>query len=131
MKKGIVPVLFLAGTLIFSACGPSAEEIERARQDSIHRADSVAAVIAAEEARQKAIQDSIAAAEQARLAREQFVADSIAAAEEAAKKKGGKPKAKKEEPKKDESAVSKGGQSTSTGGDAKKEEKPKVTKGGK
>jgi len=60
-----------------SACGPSAKEkAEKARQDSIRIADSIAKV--------KAYEDSIAAAQ---AAAEQARLDSIAQAEEAQKPK--------------------------------------------
>lgn len=81
MKK-LSSLLLVAGTLAFVACGPSAEELEKARQDSIAKADSIAAVEAEiQAAKEKQIQDSIAAvAEKAKQ-------DSIAAAEEKGKKK--------------------------------------------
>lgn len=73
----------LAGIVFFTACGPSAQELaEKAKQDSIRIADSIAVVeaeaaaaAAAEQARldsiatvelEKAKQDSIAAAEAAK-----------------------------------------------------------------
>ena len=81
MKK-LSSLLLVAGTLAFVACGPSAEELEKKRQDSIAKADSIAAVEAeVQAAKEKAIQDSIAAAA------EKVQADSIAAAEAKGKKK--------------------------------------------
>lgn len=86
MKK-FASLMLVAGTLAFVACGPSAEEIEKKRQDSIAKADSIAAVQAEiQAAKEKAAQDSIAAVQ------EKAKADSIAKAEEEAKKKGGKKK---------------------------------------
>ncbi|HBX52239.1 MAG: hypothetical protein A2275_13530 [Bacteroidetes bacterium RIFOXYA12_FULL_35_11] len=81
MKK-LSSLLLVAGTLAFVACGPSAEELEKKRQDSIATADSIAAVEAeVQAAKEKAIQDSIAAVA------EKAQADSIAAAEAKGKKK--------------------------------------------
>lgn len=81
----------LAGVAFLVACGPSAQELaEKAKQDSIRIADSIAVVeaeAAAAAAAEQAKLDSIAAAQV-----EQAKADSIAAAEEAAKAKGGKKK---------------------------------------
>jgi len=96
MKKVIYSVA-VAATFLIVACGPSAEEIakkEAARMDSIAKvtADSLATI---EAQKQQMMQDSINAA------MEKMKQDSILAAEEAAaKKKGGKAKPKKEEPKK-------------------------------
>lgn len=85
--KRFASLMLVAGTLAFVACGPSAEEIEKKRQDSIAKADSIAAVQAEiQAAKEKAIQDSIAAAQ------EKAKQDSIAKAEEEGKKKGGKKK---------------------------------------
>ena len=100
MKK-LLTLVIAGGMLAFYACGPSAEEIaakEKAKQDSIHAADSVAAAQAA--AIEKAKQDSIAVVEAAAKAAADSarVADSLAAA-----KKGGtkpKPKPKADAPKK-------------------------------
>ena len=84
MKK-LFAMFVVAGMVAFVACGPSAEEkAEKARQDSIRIADSIAKV----EAEKQRVADSIAMAEQA--AKEKAIADSIAAAE--ANKKGGKGK---------------------------------------
>lgn len=69
--------------LCFSACGPNAEQIEKAKQDSIRIADSTAAAQAAEEAAAAQAAADQAAAEQAAAAQaaaEQAAADSIAAA---------------------------------------------------
>ncbi len=84
MKK-LASLMLVAGTLVFVACGPSAEQLEKVRQDSIAKADSIAAVQAEiQAAKEKAIQDSISAAQ------EKVRQDSIAKAEEESKKKGGK-----------------------------------------
>lgn len=73
MKK-LFALLVVAGMVSFVACGPSAEEkAEKARQDSIRVADSMA-LVAAE---QQKVADSIAAA--------QVVADSVAHADSIAK----------------------------------------------
>jgi hypothetical protein len=81
-----IKTLAFAAIVFFAACGPSAEELaEKAKQDSIRIADSIATVEAAAAAAAAAEQaklDSIAKVE-----REKFVADSIAAAEA---NKGGK-----------------------------------------
>lgn len=62
MKKGIAALLIL-GTMVFAACGPSAKDLERIKQDSIAKADSVAAVQAEiMAAQEKAKNDSIEAA---------------------------------------------------------------------
>jgi hypothetical protein len=69
MKK-VLSLLAIAGTLTFFACGPSAEEkAEKARQDSIKAADSIAKAqfvadsISASQAAEKAKQDSVAKAD--------------------------------------------------------------------
>ena len=76
MKK--LNLFLLAGAVaLIAACGPSAKEkADKARQDSIRIADSIAKV--------KAYEDSIAAAQ---AAAEQARLDSIAQAEEAQKPK--------------------------------------------
>lgn len=85
--KRLASLMLVAGTLVFVACGPSAEQIEKARQDSIAKADSIAAVQAEiQAAKEKMVQDSIAAVQ------EKAKADSLAKAEEESKKKGGKKK---------------------------------------
>ncbi len=91
MKK-LLTLVIAGGMLAFYACGPSKAELEKrekAKQDSIHMADSVAAAAAA--AAEKAKADSVAAAQEAaaKAAAEQAKADSIAAA---ATKGGKKPK---------------------------------------
>lgn len=62
MKKVLV-VLSIMGSIGFVSCGPSAIDIEKAKQDSIAKADSIATaqaeVIAAQE---KAKADSVEAA---------------------------------------------------------------------
>lgn len=83
MKK-LSYLLVTAGIFAFVACGPSAQEkAEKARQDSIRIADSIAQIEAIEKARM----DSIANAE-----KEKRIQDSIAKATEEAAKKGGKKK---------------------------------------
>jgi septal ring factor EnvC (AmiA/AmiB activator) len=82
MKK-LFALLVVAGMVSFVACGPkgpSKEELEKKRQDSIRTADSIAKV----EAEQKRVQDSIAKVE----AEAKRVADSIANADK--NKKGPK-----------------------------------------
>ena len=97
MKK-LLTLVIAGGMLAFYACGPSKAELEakeKAKQDSIKMADSLAGVEAA--AKAKAAADSTAAAEAAMKAK--AAADSTAAAEAAAasaKKGGSKPKAKKQ-----------------------------------
>ena len=79
--KRLASLMLVAGTLAFVACGPSAEEKEKARQDSIAKADSIAAVQAViQAAKEKMEQDSIMAVQ------EKAKADSIAKAEEEGKK---------------------------------------------
>jgi septal ring factor EnvC (AmiA/AmiB activator) len=81
MKK-LFALLVVAGMVSFVACGPkgpSKEELEKQKQDSIRKADSIAKV----EAEAKRVQDSIANAE----AEAKRIADSIA---EAGKKGGNK-----------------------------------------
>jgi len=83
MKK-LFLILLGAGIIGFTACGPSAKEkAEKARQDSINVADSIAQV-------EMRIQDSIKAAEE--MAKQQAIQDSIAKAEEEAAAKKGKKK---------------------------------------
>ena len=83
--KRLASLMLVAGTLAFVACGPSAEELEKKRQDSIAKADSIAAVQAEiQAAKEKMVQDSIAAVQ------EKAKADSLAKAEEEGKKKGKK-----------------------------------------
>ncbi len=61
MKK-LFGLLMIAGMMSFVACGPSAAELaEKAKQDSIRVADSLAAIQKAEQLKA----DSIAAAEAA------------------------------------------------------------------
>jgi hypothetical protein len=86
MKK-LFALLVVAGMVSFVACGPkgpSKEELEKKRQDSIRTADSISKV----EAEQKRVQDSIAKVE----AEAKRVADSIANADKNKKgpKKGDK-----------------------------------------
>lgn len=63
MKKVLSLVIGVAVLSIYS-CGPSAEEMEQARQDSIRMADSVAM---AEQARMDSIAAAEAMAEQAAM----------------------------------------------------------------
>ena len=82
MKK-IFGLLMIAGMMSFVACGPSAEELaEKAKQDSIHVADSLA-IIAAEA---QAAAEAAAAEAQAIADAAQAQADSIAAASAPKKK---------------------------------------------
>ena len=88
--KTIFTILTGAAILCFSACGPNAEQIEKAKQDSIRVADSTAAVHAAEEAAAAQAAAEQAAAEQAaadQAAAEKAAADSIAAASKGKKGK--------------------------------------------
>jgi hypothetical protein len=87
LMKKINFFLIGAALVAVTACGPSAQELaEKARQDSIRMADSIAQV----EAEKQRIADSIAMVEAAAAA-EQARLDSIAKAEaEAATKKGKK-----------------------------------------
>ena len=99
MKK-LLTLVLAGGMFAFYACGPSKAELEakeKAKQDSIHMADSMAAATAAAEAaaKQKAMQDSIDASMAA--AKQKAMEDSIAAA--APKKGGSKPKPKADAPK--------------------------------
>lgn len=55
MKK-IFIVMMMAVAMTFVACGPSAEEVEKAKQDSIAKADSIALI-------EKVKADSIVAAD--------------------------------------------------------------------
>jgi len=75
----------VAGLMLFASCGPNAEELaEKAKQDSIRIADSIAVVeaeAAAVAAAEQAKADSIAMAEA-----EKAKADSIAAAASSKKK---------------------------------------------
>lgn len=81
MKTNLT-LLMLGSAIYFIACGPSAKEKatkEKARQDSIHTADSLKAVI--ETVHQKQVQDSLAVIEQARqdsVAKAQALVDSKA-----------------------------------------------------
>lgn len=103
MKK-LLTIVLAGGMAAFCACGPSKEEIakrEKAKQDSIHMADSVAAAAAAAKAKEEADAKAKADAE----AKEKAKADSTAKAEAEAKEHKGKgkpkeaPKAKEGTPK--------------------------------
>ena len=96
MKKVILFTIG-AGMFSFTACGPSAEDLaakEKAKQDSIHMADSLAAEAAA--AVEKARQDSIAGAEAAAVEKAKAdstrMADSLAALKKSTPKSKPKPK---------------------------------------
>ena len=100
MKK-LLTIVLAGGMLAFYACGSSKAEQEakeKAKQDSIHMADSVAAAEAASAAaaKEKAMQDSVAAV--AAASKQKAMEDSVAAAQA----KGGKGKAKSTEQKKAE-----------------------------
>ena len=92
MKK-VLTLSLIAGTLAFSACGPSKEEKEAAEKA---RQDSIAAVAAAE----KATQDSLAMVQQQQKAMEdsvnnakmQAMQDSIAMMSKKMNKPAPKPK---------------------------------------
>ena len=97
MKK-LVAFTITAGMFAFTACGPSAEEKaaqDKAKQDSIHMADSMA--MAAQFAADKAKADSIAATEMAAKEKAKAdstrVADSLAALKKNTRKPVSKPKA--------------------------------------
>lgn len=81
MKK-VLSIFAIAGlATAFVACGPSKEELEakeKARQDSIRVADSIAAANAAAEAAAKAAEDSIKMAERAKFVADSLHQDSIA-----------------------------------------------------
>ncbi|HBX50238.1 MAG: hypothetical protein A2275_13405 [Bacteroidetes bacterium RIFOXYA12_FULL_35_11] len=84
MKNLLLSAVFLTA-IGFISCGPSAEEIENKRLDSIAKADSIAQIEAdLKAAKEKAIADSIAHAEE--LVKKQA---------EAKNKKGGKKDKKK------------------------------------
>lgn len=78
--KTIVTVLSGVAFLGLVACGPSAEQVEKQKQDSIAAADSIAAISAAADAEAMRVQDSINAATAAAEAEVQRIADSTAAA---------------------------------------------------
>ena len=83
--KNLLTLTVVAGMLAFTACGPSADDLaakEKATQDSIHMADSMAAEAAG--MAEKARMDSVAAAETAAM--EKMKQDSIAHADSVAKK---------------------------------------------
>ena len=63
--KTIISTTFGVALLGLVACGPSAEQVEQQRQDSIRVADSIQASIVAAEVEAMRIQDSIAVAEAA------------------------------------------------------------------
>ena len=63
--KTIISTTLGVALLGLVACGPSAEQVEQQKQDSIRAADSTQAAIVAAEMEAMRIQDSIAAAEAA------------------------------------------------------------------
>jgi hypothetical protein len=88
--KTIVTVLSGVTFLGLVACGPSAEQVEKQKQDSIATADSIAAIAAAADAEAMRVQDSINAATAAAEAEVKRIADSTAAAEATKAPKGKK-----------------------------------------
>jgi hypothetical protein len=93
MKK-FLSLFLMAMVATFIACGPSAKEkAEKARQDSIRVADSIAQI----ELKAKQTADSIAMVQKAQHIKDSLKQDSIA---KAAEKKAPKKVAKKVEPKK-------------------------------
>lgn len=89
MKK-VLSTLLIAGVATLVACGPSAKEkAEKARQDSIRIADSIAQVEADKAAKEQARLDSIAKVEN-----EKRIQDSLAQIE--ANKKKAAPVKKKD-----------------------------------
>jgi carbonic anhydrase len=99
MKK-LLTLVIAGGMLAFYACGPSKAQLEakeKATQDSIHLADSLAAAQVAAEEAAKAAEAAAQAAAQAEQAKMDSirVADSLAAA----KKGGSKVKPKTVAPK--------------------------------
>lgn len=88
MKKVFTLIAIAAVTATFVACGPSKEDLEKAekaKQDSIAMADSIANADAAAKLAEQAKADSIAMADQAK-------ADSTRIADSVAALKGGKKK---------------------------------------
>ena len=63
--KTIISTTLGVALLGLVACGPSAEQVEQQKQDSIRAADSTQAAIVAAEMEAMRIQDSIATAEAA------------------------------------------------------------------
>ncbi|MDO8661439.1 MAG: hypothetical protein Q7K43_06115, partial [Candidatus Woesearchaeota archaeon] len=81
MKK-LLTLVVAGGMLAFYACGPSKEEIaakEKAKQDSIHMVDSLAAAEAAAKAAAEVAAAEAAAAAEKAIADSTRVADSLAA----------------------------------------------------
>ena len=107
MKK-LLTLSLIAGTLAFSACGPSKEEKEAAEKA---KQDSIAAVAAAE----KATQDSLAMVQQQQKAMEdsisnakmQAMQDSIAMMSKKMNKPAPKPKSNDEKMKEDKKTLQK------------------------
>jgi len=88
MKKVFTLIAIAAVTATFVACGPSKEDLEKAekaKQDSIAMADSIANADAAAKLAEQAKADSVAMVEQAK-ADSTRIADSIAALKPAKKK---------------------------------------------
>ncbi|MFL5753344.1 MAG: hypothetical protein ACJ76F_08055 [Bacteroidia bacterium] len=81
MKK-VLSIIAIAGlATAFVACGPSKEEMEakeKAKQDSIRMADSIAAATAAAEAEATRVADSTANAEKMKMMADSMHADSVA-----------------------------------------------------
>jgi len=89
MKKVFTLIAIAAVTATFVACGPSKEDLEKAekaKQDSIAMADSIANADAAAKLAEQAKADSVAMVEQAK-ADSTRIADSIAATAKGGKKK--------------------------------------------
>ncbi|MFY8185480.1 MAG: hypothetical protein ACOVLD_05380 [Bacteroidia bacterium] len=88
MKKVFTLIAIAAVTATFVACGPSKEDLEKAekaKQDSIAMADSIANADAAAKLAEQAKADSVAMVEQAK-ADSTRIADSIAALKPSKKK---------------------------------------------
>lgn len=88
MKKVLSLIAVVALTATFVACGPSKEALEateKAKQDSIAMADSIANADAAAKLAEQAKADSVAMVEQAK-ADSTRIADSIAALKPSKKK---------------------------------------------
>jgi hypothetical protein len=77
MKK-VLALVALAGMFAFSSCGPSKEEMEKkekAKQDSIHMADSIQAE--KDKAKMQAEADSLKKIEEDKAAKMKMMADSL------------------------------------------------------
>lgn len=103
MKK-LLTLVIAGGMLAFYSCGPSKAELEakeKAKQDSIHLADSLAAAEQAAKAAEEAAAAAAAAAEQAKMDSTR-IADSLAAV------KNVKPKSKAQKKKEEAKKVASG-----------------------